>query len=494
MGGKIEEGLIFTYKVQTKYTVGMRNIVFTLIALLGITVSACAQNKQAYRIEVNLSDLKDTTLLLGYHFGEKKFIADTAQLDSQGKAVFMGDTLLPGGMYIVVLPQRSYFDILVGDNQNFSLSTSASNSLEDLTFTGSSENTSFANYQRFMGKKQEQMNQLRTQIQQNEGNAEKEKEITEEIKKLDKEVNTYWDKIIKENPNTLFANIIKSLKPIEFPEFEIPEDASNADSLRWVLSYQYNQNHFFDNIELTDSRFIRTPFFQSRIDAYFDKTLLPIPDTIIAYADKLIDQVRDNQEMFQYIISHLFSKYQNSAIMGMDAVFVHLAEEYYLSGEMKNISESLKQKIAERVADLKPNLIGQIAPNVSMRDSNNKLRELHAVEAKVTIIYFWEPSCSHCKKVTPELRKLSNKYKDKGISVFAVYTQGEQERWMDYIKEKEITNWINVWDPYRSTNYHKLYDIYSTPILYILDKDKRIIAKRIGIESLERFIEEELKD
>ncbi|MDD2550007.1 MAG: hypothetical protein PHD00_07925 [Bacteroidales bacterium] len=64
---------------------------------------------------------------------------------------------------------------------------------------------------------------------------------------------------------------------------------------------------------------------------------------------------------------------------------------------------------------------------------------------------------------------------------------GKQE----YIEKNEL-DWINVWDPMRTTNYHKLYDIYSTPVIYVLDKDKKIIAKRIGIESLERFIEEEI--
>ncbi len=469
----------------------MKSIFLTLITIVGITLSSCAQNNQGYRIEVNLTDLKDTTLLLGYHFGEKKFIADTAQIDSKGKAVFSGDSLLQGGMYIVILPERSYFDILVGDDQNFSLTTSTENSLQNLNFKGSVENTAFADYQRYMNKKQEQMNELRNQMQQSQGDENKEKEITEKINALDKEVKAYWDKVIDENPNTFFANIITSLKPIEFPEFDIPNDASNADSLRWIMSYQYNQNHFFDNVDLTDSRFIRTPFFQSRIDTYFDKILAPIPDTIITYSDKLIERVKGNEDMFQYIVSHLFSKYQNSAIMGMDAVFVHLAEKYYLSGEMKGISDDLKKRIADRVADLKPNLLGQVAPNISMRDSNNKLQELHTVNSLVTIVYFWEPGCSHCKKVTPMLRDLYKKYYDKGMSVFAVYTQGEQEKWLEYIKNNELT-WINVWDPYRSTNYHKLYDIYSTPILYVLDKDKKIIAKRIGIESLERFIEQEL--
>ncbi|MFO8021970.1 MAG: thioredoxin-like domain-containing protein, partial [Perlabentimonas sp.] len=461
----------------------------SLLLIMSTGLTACAQG---YRIEAKFSDLKDTEVLLGYHFGEKKFIADTAQVNSKGVAVFEADSLLPGGMYIVILPERSYFDILVGDNQTFSFSTSASNMIEDLKFKGSPENTAFAKYQRFMNTKQKRMGELRKKMETTTANSKQEEEIQNEINALDEEVKDYWDKIIEENSGSLLANIINSFKPIEFPEFDIPDDATNPDSLRWVKSYKYNQQHYFDNIDLTDDRLTRTPFFQNRIDTYFDRVLLPAPDTISKYAVKLIEETRSNPDMFQFILSHLFSKYQNSSVMGMDAVFVELAEKYYLSGEAFWISDDIRKRIADRVADLKPNLIGEVAPNLELNNPNSKKQVLHNIDANVVVMYFWEPGCSHCKKVTPELKKIYDKYKNQGLKVYAIYTQADKQDWTDYI-EKNNLEWINVWDPVRVSSYHKLYDIYSTPILYVLDKDKRIIAKRIGVESLERFIEQELK-
>jgi thiol-disulfide isomerase/thioredoxin len=476
-------------KLFMLYTNAMNRIIFLLFTFLSFTFTACAQG---YRIEVKIDGLKDTTILLGYHFGEKKFVSDTAQVDSKGLAVFQGDSLLPGGMYIVILPQHTYFDILLSDNQRFSISTSENNMMEDLTFKNSSENTAFADYQRFMGAKQQRMSELRQQLQTASGEEDAEKGIIDDINKLDKEVKAYWDLVIDENRGTFFANIIRALKPIEFPEFDIPSNASNPDSLRWVLSYQFNQKHYFDNIDLTDDRLIRTPFFHSRIDNYFDRVLLPLPDTISKYAVNLIESTKSNPKMFQFMLSHLFSKYQSSTIMGMDAVFVHIGEKYYLSGEANWISKDLFNRISSRIEELKPNLIGRVAANLRMEDINSTVRELHNVKSKITIVYFWEPGCSHCKKVTPALNEIYKTYKGHGMEVFAVYTQNEVEKWKEYVKKNELT-WINVWDPNRITNYHKLYDIYSTPIIYILDKDKKIIAKRIGIESVEKFIEEEFK-
>lgn len=465
----------------------MKRFLVLFIVTIGLALNACAQTGDAYRIEIQLSDLKDTTLLLGYHFGDKKFVADTAQVDSKGVAVFQGDTPLPGGMYIVILPQRSYFDILIGDNQVFSLSTSVENPQADMVVKNSPENSAFMEYQNFMAQKQMQMAQLREKM--NEDNME---EIRKEIDDLDRQVQTYWDELIRKNPNTFLAKMVRSMKAIEFPDFNIPADAPNADSLRWVHSYQYNQRHYFDNIDIADSRFIRTPFFQSRLDNYFERVLLPIPDTVIHYADNLIAKAEGNKEMIRFIVAHLFTKYQNSPIMGMDAVFVHLAEKYYLQDDVMELSESMKQRIKDRVDDVKPNLIGQVAPNVTMNNTQNRPQELHSLEARLTIIYFWEPSCSHCKKATPIIRDLSDKYRDQGVVVFGVYTQGDQQEWAKYIKDNKL-NWVNVWDPYRTTNYHKLYDVYSTPLIYLLDHEKKIVAKRIGAESLEAIIKEELK-
>jgi thiol-disulfide isomerase/thioredoxin len=109
--------------------------------------------------------------------------------------------------------------------------------------------------------------------------------------------------------------------------------------------------------------------------------------------------------------------------------------------------------------------------------------------ADYTIAYFWDPTCGHCKTVTPKVKEFYDKFKDElGIEVYGVNTNAkEHDEWIKYINEHNL-DWINVEDPEQKTAYKYLYDIYSTPVIYLLDKDKKMIAKRIGAEDLENFI------
>jgi hypothetical protein len=63
---------------------------------------------------------------------------------------------------------------------------------------------------------------------------------------------------------------------------------------------------------------------------------------------------------------------------------------------------------------------------------------------------------------------------------------------MESISKNELT-WINVWDPTFSSNFRNLYDIYSTPVIYVLDSGKKIIAKRISVETLESVLKQEFR-
>ena len=55
-------------------------------------------------------------------------------------------------------------------------------------------------------------------------------------------------------------------------------------------------------------------------------------------------------------------------------------------------------------------------------------------------------------------------------------------------------NFINVNGPRAYTSdYHDLYNIFSTPVVIVLDKDKKIIAKRLLTDQLQGFIENHKK-
>jgi thiol-disulfide isomerase/thioredoxin len=125
-----------------------------------------------------------------------------------------------------------------------------------------------------------------------------------------------------------------------------------------------------------------------------------------------------------------------------------------------------------------------------MQSYNGQYFRLHELTSPVTLLVFWETDCGHCKKVIPRLNELyQEELIDKGVEVFAVYTQGDQPEWTKFIEEHGLYDFINVWDPYRHTGFREHYDIKSTPTIYVLGKDKKIIGKRIAVEDLPGFID-----
>jgi thiol-disulfide isomerase/thioredoxin len=148
--------------------------------------------------------------------------------------------------------------------------------------------------------------------------------------------------------------------------------------------------------------------------------------------------------------------------------------------------------VKERAEKMAPNLVGNQAPDLQRLESwDHKYYSLYDLDNDYIILIFWEPHCGHCKKEVPKLHKVYKELKDEGIDVevMAVYTQIDRKPWEDFIKEKEINDWINVYDKYQFTNFRNLYDVYATPTIYVIDKDKKIIAKRIGSEQIKSFIE-----
>ena len=86
--------------------------------------------------------------------------------------------------------------------------------------------------------------------------------------------------------------------------------------------------------------------------------------------------------------------------------------------------------------------------------------------------------------------ELYKKLKPKGVQIYAVETEDNVKAWKKYIKEHNL-DFINVYQPdqYKRAVTKKIYDIYSTPVIYLLDENKVIKAKRIDVEQLGNLIE-----
>jgi len=465
----------------------MRKLIFSILLSL-VPVFLSGQFKNGYEINVTIMDLQDSTVFLAYHLGDKQYIKDTAKLDRSGNGIFRGQQNLPQGIYMIVLPGRKYFEILISDNQRFSLSCTFSNYFNTLKFTGSKENSAFVEYQKNWVTMQQTAIAISKRIQNNKQNNDSLK-ILGSVQKLQEEnMKTYLKSVVKANEGNFLGTLVKGLLPIDIPKFTIPIGYKNPDSIRWVMNYNYNKDHFFDNIDLNDERLIRTPLLYSRLDSFFTNVLIQSPDTINKEIDKLINKCSSNYKMFQFVSVYLFNHFRESEIMGHDAVMVKIADDIYLSGKADWVTREFKDDLRKQIDLIRPNLIGKKAENMVMDSYKGIFVSLYDVEKDFTVLYFWEPNCGHCQEATPKLKAYYDKPKDYSLEVFAVCTTADKEKWTKYIEDNKIT-WINGWDPKRISHFDFYYNVQSTPTIYVLDKNKKIIAKKLAVEEIGPFID-----
>jgi thiol-disulfide isomerase/thioredoxin len=115
---------------------------------------------------------------------------------------------------------------------------------------------------------------------------------------------------------------------------------------------------------------------------------------------------------------------------------------------------------------------------------------IHDIDKRFTILYFWEADCGHCQKATPELYEVRSRLKDKGVEVICVHVINSiegKEKWVDFVNEHQLYDWINCWSPY-SNEFRRLYNLQSYPQLFVLDSEKKIVAKRVTPLQAENII------
>ncbi len=457
-------------------------------SILLLTIFLAAKLKAApkppaggYDIQVRVKGLgtKDTCFL-AYYYGDKQYIKDTAIADAKGLLVFKGKEKLDGGIYLVVLPTRKYFEVLVTE-QVFQMETDTTDFIKHMQVKNTEENKLFYDFLQFIAVKGNQVDSLK-----------KIKAVTKvdsiqkqtKMEAIDKEVTAKRKSVIDGHSNTFVSKLFKASQEIEIPDAPTLSNG-RKDSL---FQYHYYKAHYFDNIDFSDDRMLRTPVFHQKIDNYIKKMVVQVPDSINKEIDVIITKARKNHEVFKYCVWYLNYTYETSNIMGMDAVFTHMAEKYYLTKDVDWIDSTTRTKFKERYEILKPLLVGKPAPHTYLADTTGKLSDVYNIKSKYTVMFFYDPGCGHCQKDTPKLLEFYHKNKSK-VKIYSACIEREEEPWRKFIKEYKTREFINVWDKYTYTDFRKMWDVYSTPVVYILDENKKIIAKRIGVEQLQDYFD-----
>ncbi len=437
-----------------------------------------------YKIQLHVTGLKNDTAYLAYYMNGKTYSKDTTVLDARGKGLFSKKEKLDEGVYIVYFNPEKYFDLLVGQDQHINISVDTAD-ISNAQITGSAESADFQNYFHFLAGMNKKRSDMALKYRSRDIDSAT---FVNAVDKMTEEVEQHQKEIVGKHQNDFLGAYIKGTIPVETPEMnELP------DSIRPRARYQYFKHHFFDNINLSDPRFLRTPYFPSMVDKYIGKHILQDPDTLAETAFELIEKSRGDSLTFQVMTSKMINYGISSKMMGMDAMWYKIADRYYFSGLATWADTAWVNTLRKEAKKIRHNLVGMQARELAMRDSMNNAVKLSEQTAELVLVYFFEPSCGHCRHTTPILHdSVYAKWKSKGFEVFACYTQTDRKEWMDFVHKHHLEDWVNVWDPFRESWFWDSYDTSSTPGLYLLNKDRKIIAKKIDTDTLDMIIEEEL--
>jgi peroxiredoxin len=450
------------------------------------SASCLTLTAQGFRIGVSVPELAGKEVILSHRVGLKFFTDDTVKLQQDGHATFSGDTLLPQGMYQLVLPDKKYVEFFLGPVQFFDIHTRLSSLNDSLKFTGSAENSRFAKWQNEYSKIRLRTSYIQDRLKKGGLSKDSSDLLTRELRTLQGATTYVWDQAISDLNGTLPGKFIQGLRSVRIPDSLLALKGQEGQ----YKQYLYIRNHFFDNVPLDDERLLYTPLIETKLDQYFNQLVPPFPDSIIREARFVIEKARTKPDVFQFTVQYLINLYSDPKVMGTDAVYVWLAENYYFNGQAWWITPDNLQGIRARVSELKPLLIGTLAPPLlGLETPDGKPITLEDFKTKYLIIYFWDPGCSHCKETTPKLFEQYADLKAMGAEILAIDTHIEKTDWVNFINEHKLT-WNNASSPNFFRENTERWQAWSTPRLFILGPDRKIIAKDIGFDQVRSFLQQ----
>ena len=444
-----------------------------------------------HRISGSIRNFDGNVAYLSMLYGGHQYVVDTASV-SDGNFVFESIYELQSGVYAVILPPSTSFLVLVDYNvPQFTFTGDLQNIQSTLTFNGSKDNDVYYEYLRFFESKRSFIDSTKAAYESKVTDDDR-VELLAKMQGLKKDVIAYQESLVQKYPGYLTSAMVKCELPVEVPAFTgSPEEIQ-------LKKYLFQKEHFFDNINLADDRLIRAPraVLVDRVDYYLDHLTVQLPDSINASVDRILLLSKDSDESYRFFLTHIFNKYREAKTIGMDGIFVHIAEEYIAKGKAPWIGMEEREAVLAAVRLISPTLIGKKAPDFEVQRRDGSSMRLSNVVSPYTVLFFWSPNCTHCQQSMPKLDGIYKKYKSKGVQLFAVCTKlNEQEKncW-DYVDEKAYGDWLHASDQSGgASGVLRQYNIQTTPRIFILDNDKTILAKDLGVDHLEEVLNRIIK-
>ncbi len=481
----------------------MKYFLLGILCCLGLPHLQATINGAHLKIEIENYEGKEVYLVK--YVGDQAYIKDTLLAETNGQFMYQSEEKLKSGIYYIVIPPKNEFVeiLLTEEEQHYSLQMDHTRLTEDREFVNAPQNTLLQDYRLFMEDKTALHRSIVGVPKEGKEKPPLDKAQQDELKSLRAEVKRFQKDLIEKQPKSLAATIIKSQIEPDYPEF------AGTEAEQQQQKFWYTKAHFFDPFT-TDIRLYSSNLFFHKVEQYFKSYTAIQPDSICRSIDQVLNLVHRDEEAFRFYYLKFLNEYLQSTYVGMDAVVVHLVNQYMKKGQADFIAADKRKELMAKASRWETLLIGKMAPafrsyhldvegtllHKNEEDPNQRFKlsgllDLHSFEKPFTLLVFWSPTCGHCKKTMPELVKFHKEYQAKGLEVIAVCDKETE----DYpgcaqaIKDWDAIHWINTVDP--SNNYRFLFYVDETPKMFLLDHKKEILLKgNLKLDSLGPILED----
>ena len=443
-------------------------LIFTLLIPMAVVA-------QDFKITMKFSHYKPQKVRLTHFFEDKQYLdIDSAQQD--GSTVwFEGKGELYPGIYSIILNDSgNSFEFLVDhDNQFMTFKCDVADIQKTMKVTGSEINSRFFDYQRAMtefNRRRAELDTLRRKALDTTGgrkpDSAKAANYKEQIERISEYVNDLTEKTIQNNKGNFLGDMLDCMNATELPLKEM-----------------------YDHVNFAQNGLIRTPFF---VKVMYKQIARSIEDNhleIIRQNDKLIERSKAHIDMYHYVSGYLLNFYRTFFKSGINEVFVDLADKYFLNAPEDELTPENRQIIQNQRDIFASSMIGSKAHPIRMRRTieGDSIDVLDSHNGTIFLL-FWSNGCGHCDAAEKSLMEVYDGLVKNNVRVISVNNDKHSFETLHDNAVKKAFPWTDVCDTSEgNTMYREYYYVVSTPLMYIIDTNKRIVQKCIGEDQIDEI-------
>jgi peroxiredoxin len=447
-------------------------ILFLLLANEGMPQSG-------YTIIGRISNGSGKKLFLSSVYGEKMTTLDSAVVDASGQLVFHLQPSIPEGLYRISVKKDNYLNLIV-NRENIEFSSDLESLSDSIRNLSSLENTLYYRYMKL-----DRINQAKLELLIPLIDYYPEKDAfyartTFEFENIQTAQKKTLDSVAALYPGSYAVRIFR-LQQTPF----IRADISREARMNWLKS------HFLDQVNFNDTLLLRSDAWVNKAVSYLSLysnnrySQKQLEGEFIKAVTVMLSAAAVNPDIYKFLLDYFvggFDKYH------FDGVITYIADNFQDPFSCED--QARKTSLQKKLENFKKISVGKTAPDIEVPDPKGKPIRLASITSEYTLLIFWSSECGHCIEMMPKVKQLYDKQKPKKLEILAVSLDTSRTAWTGFIKREKL-DWLNASElkGFNSKSTDE-YNIYATPTMFLLDREKKILSKPISYRELEQSLRE----